>query len=216
MNVLSRRNKSGVSGELLFNGTKPTSDIKRQIGYVLQDDVLFPRLTVHETLSYAAQLRQPAHLSYEEKMCRVDEVINALNLNKARHSIIGGPGLRGVSGGERKRVNIGVQLLSNPSAIFLDEPTSGLDTSTAFSLVRTLREISRSGYTVISTIHQPASHIYELFDKILVRSISCPFFSLIQSSNDSVLASPRWTRRLFWCRRGSETLFEELHRSKVS
>jgi ABC-type multidrug transport system ATPase subunit len=143
--------------------------LKRQVAYVLQDDILFPHLTVHETLSYTAQLRQPGTMTYEEKMQKVDEVIGALNLTKARNTIIGGPFQRGVSGGERKRVNIGTQLLSNPSAIFLDEPTSGLDTSTAFSLVKTMRDIAKSGYTVVSTIHQPASHIFDLFDKVVVR-----------------------------------------------
>lgn len=169
MNVLAQRNQAGVSGSLLYNGAPAGSDLKRQVAYVLQDDILFPHLTVQETLSYAARLRQPSDLSVDEKLRRVDEVVAALNLTKARNTIIGGPMVRGVSGGERKRVNIGVQLLSNPSAIFLDEPTSGLDTSTAFSLVRTLRDIARSGYTVISTIHQPASHIFSLFDKLIVR-----------------------------------------------
>jgi ABC-type multidrug transport system ATPase subunit len=174
-----------VSGDLHYNGRPANRDLKRQIAYVLQDDILFPHLTVQETLSYTAQLRQPGDMSYEDKMLKVDEVISALNLNKARHTIIGDSTQRGVSGGERKRVNIGVQLLSDPSAIFLDEPTSGLDTSTAFSLVKTLRSIAKSGYTVAATIHQPASHIFDLFDKVVVRVayISRLYLSLLRSES---------------------------------
>jgi ABC-type multidrug transport system ATPase subunit len=145
--------------------------MKRQLAYVLQDDILFSHLTVHQTLSYTAQLRQPGGMTHEDKMVKVEEIISALNLTKARNTKIGGAGQRGVSGGERKRVSIGTQLLTNPSAIFLDEPTSGLDTSTAFSLVKTMRDIATRGYTVVSTIHQPASHIFDLFDKVVVRML---------------------------------------------
>jgi len=84
-----------------------------------------------------------------------------------------------VSGGERKRVNIGTQMLSDPSLIFLDEPTSGLDTSTAVSLISTMKRVAQSGYTVLSTIHQPSSQIFELFDKLIVRTSTLLYSQLV-------------------------------------
>ena len=85
-------------------------------------------------------------------------------------SIIGGSFRRGVSGGEKKRVSIGIELLSQPSVLFLDEPTSGLDSKTAKNLVETLRALALEGRTIVCTIHQPQSSIYSLFDKILLLS----------------------------------------------
>jgi ABC-type multidrug transport system ATPase subunit len=169
LNVLSLRVTKGVEGQLLYNGRPARlKELKRHIAYVLQDDVLFPNLTVWKTLLLTARLRLPRELTYEEKVQKTQQVIDVLNLNKTKSTIIGGPFRRGVSGGERKRVNIGNQLLTSPSVIFLDEPTSGLDTSTAYNLVRVLRSLAMTGYTIISTIHQPSSMMYELFDKLLL------------------------------------------------
>ena len=101
-------------------------------------------------------------------MERVDEIVKELRLNKCQNTKIGGPLVKGVSGGERKRTSISVELITDPQLIFLDEPTTGLDSFTATSVIETLRELANSGRTVISTIHQPNSDIYEIFDRLML------------------------------------------------
>ena len=99
---------------------------------------------------------------------RVDEIINELKLTKCQNTKIGGPLVKGVSGGERKRTSIGVELITDPNLIFLDEPTTGLDSFTATSVIESLRDLAQSGRTVISTIHQPNSDIFEVFDRLML------------------------------------------------
>jgi ABC-type multidrug transport system ATPase subunit len=107
-------------------------------------------------------------LVYEEKLKLVERVIDYLHLTKAKNTLIGGPLKRGISGGERKRVNIGNELLTQPSIILLDEPTSGLDTSTGIHLMQLLKGLSSAGLTVITTIHQPSPQMFSLFDDLLL------------------------------------------------
>eukprot|EP01119_Soliformovum_irregulare_P011617 TRINITY_DN2930_c0_g1_i2.p1 TRINITY_DN2930_c0_g1~~TRINITY_DN2930_c0_g1_i2.p1 ORF type:complete len:584 (-),score=153.78 TRINITY_DN2930_c0_g1_i2:408-2123(-) len=168
LGLLAKRVNKGVTGEILVNGQPPSKDFKRQVAFVLQDDVFFPNLTVSQTLECTAQLRLPKRYTRKEKSQRVDEMISLLNLAKAKNTIIGGPFTRGVSGGERKRVNIGNELLTNPGIILLDEPTSGLDTSTALNLMKVLKKMAGMGYTVVTTIHQPTSQMFQLFDKLML------------------------------------------------
>ncbi|CAG9464710.1 unnamed protein product [Pedinophyceae sp. YPF-701] len=159
-----------VEGRLQYNGAPLVKATKRTMGFVHQDDLLFDSLTVYETLHYAARLRLPRDMSNDEKELRVETVIQALGLDRCRNTIIGGPFMRGVSGGERKRVSIGHELLINPAGIFLDEPTSGLDATTALKLVHTLKVLAAGGRSVVTTIHQPASRIYQELDKVMVLS----------------------------------------------
>ncbi|KAJ8541688.1 hypothetical protein K7X08_002504 [Anisodus acutangulus] len=142
--------------------------IAARIGFVLQDDVVFPNLTVKETLIYAALLRLPNTLSKEQKKERAIRVINELGLERCQDTIIGGEFVRGVSGGERKRVCIGNEILLNPSLLFLDEPTSGQDSTTALRIVQMLHNIARAGTTVVTTIHQPSSRLFSRFDKLIL------------------------------------------------
>eukprot|EP00873_Tetraselmis_striata_P023562 jgi/Tetstr1/443826/TSEL_003280.t1 len=159
-----------VEGDILFNGKKPGKSMKRKMGFVLQDDLLYPDLTVYETLYYAAQLRLPKTMSKAEKNERVAKVITALGIDKCQDTIIGGFMRRGVSGGERKRVSVGHELLINPSIIFLDEPTSGLDSTTALALVTTLHGLAQGGRTVVTTIHQPSSRMFQKIEKLMLLS----------------------------------------------
>lgn len=123
-------------------------------------------MTVRECLIFAAQLRLQG--SFDEKMERVEEVIKDLRLTKCQNTKIGGSLIKGISGGERKRTAIGVELIMDPQLIFLDEPTTGLDSYTAASVMETLRALSASGRTVISTIHQPNSEIFDNFDRLML------------------------------------------------
>ncbi|EIE22543.1 hypothetical protein COCSUDRAFT_16269, partial [Coccomyxa subellipsoidea C-169] len=153
-----------------FNGEKLTKRAKRQVGFVLQDDLLYETLTVFETLYYAAMLRLPSTMTSAQKCERVENVILSLGLDKCRDTIVGGFFRRGISGGERKRVSVGHELLINPSIILLDEPTSGLDSTTAMNLVTTLCQLAAGGRAVITTIHQPSSRLYQQLDKLLLLS----------------------------------------------
>ncbi|KAK8371154.1 hypothetical protein V6Z12_A01G226200 [Gossypium hirsutum] len=137
-------------------------------GFVTQDDVLFPHLTVKETLMYAARLRLPKVLTRQQKEKRAVDVIYELGLERCQDTMIGGSFVRGVSGGERKRVCIGNEIIINPSLLFLDEPTSGLDSTTALRTIQTLQDIAEVGKTVITTIHQPSSRLFHKFDKLIL------------------------------------------------
>ncbi|CAI0402395.1 unnamed protein product [Linum tenue] len=163
---LNQSNNRG--GSVTYNDQPYSKSLKSRIGFVTQDDVLFPHLTVRETLTYAALLRLPRSLSREEKTKRAIDVIQELGLERCQDTIIGGSFVRGVSGGERKRVSIGNEIIINPSLLFLDEPTSGLDSTTALRIVQMLQEIAEAGKTVVTTIHQPSSRLFHKFDKLVL------------------------------------------------
>lgn len=177
LTALGGRLPGKISGKVTYNGQHFSSSMKHNTGFVTQDDVMYPHLTVLETLTYTALLRLPKQLSKEEKKEQAEAVMVELGLTRCRDSVVGGPLLRGVSGGERKRVSIGQEMLVNPSLLLLDEPTSGLDSTTAQRIIATLRRMARGGRTVITTIHQPSSRLYRMFDKVVVLSDGCPIYS---------------------------------------
>lgn len=172
LNILGARSTKQVKikGQVTFNGESLNKGMKRKIGFVMQDDLLYQSLTVFETLYYAAMLRLPKAMTREKKLERIDNVIDALKLEKCRNTIIGGFFRRGVSGGERKRCSVGHELLVNPSILFLDEPTSGLDSTTAMNLLESLRSLASGGRAIVTTIHQPSSRLYQQLDKLLLLS----------------------------------------------
>ncbi|CAK9152980.1 unnamed protein product [Ilex paraguariensis] len=155
-------------GSITYNDQPYSKFLKSRIGFVTQDDVLFPHLTVKETLTYAALLRLPKTLTKQDKEKRATDVIYELGLERCQDTMIGGSFVRGVSGGERKRVCIGNEIIINPSVLFLDEPTSGLDSTTALRIVDMLHDIAEAGKTVITTIHQPSSRLFHKFDKLIL------------------------------------------------
>ncbi|KAI3467159.1 hypothetical protein Pfo_023822 [Paulownia fortunei] len=177
LTALAGRLPGKFSGTIKYNGQAFSSSMKRKTGFVTQDDVLYPHLTVLETLTYAALLKLPSTLTKKEKMEQAELIIMELGLTRCRNSIIGGPLFRGISGGERKRVSIGQEMLVNPSLLLVDEPTSGLDSTTAQRIVATLRWLARGGRTVVTTIHQPSSRLFRMFDKVIVLSEGCPIYS---------------------------------------
>ncbi|XP_046656190.1 protein white-like [Daphnia pulicaria] len=173
LNCLTFRNagKLKIHGERYLNGAKVNTDILAQIsGFVQQDDLFIPTLTVKEHLQFQALLRMDKHLSYEERMNRVDNVIIELGLEKCANTVIGLPERyhKSISGGERKRLAFASEVLTNPSLIFCDEPTSGLDSFMAQNVVQILKNFAFSGKSVICTIHQPSSEVFSLFDRILL------------------------------------------------
>ncbi|KAJ4954216.1 hypothetical protein NE237_031048 [Protea cynaroides] len=169
LNVLGGRLRShNASGNITYNNQPFSKSLKRRIGFVLQDDIVFPHLTVKETLMYSALLRLPSTLTKEQKEEKAMNVISELGLERCQNTIIGGGFLRGISGGERKRVCIGTELLLNPSLLFLDEPTSGLDSTTALRIVQMLHNLAEAGRTVVTTIHQPSSRLFNKFDKLIL------------------------------------------------
>ncbi|KAB2096971.1 hypothetical protein ES319_A01G139600v1 [Gossypium barbadense] len=169
LNILGGRlTHSAVAGSVTYNDQPYSKFLKSRIGFVTQDDVLFPHLTVKETLTYAALLRLPMTLTKQQKEKRALDVIYELGLDRCQDTMIGGSFVRGVSGGERKRVCIGNEIIINPSLLFLDEPTSGLDSTTALRTVQTLQDIAEAGKTVLTTIHQPSSRLFHKFDKLIV------------------------------------------------
>eukprot|EP01138_Halocafeteria_seosinensis_P009589 gb/GECG01009799.1/.p1 GENE.gb/GECG01009799.1/~~gb/GECG01009799.1/.p1 ORF type:complete len:671 (+),score=86.86 gb/GECG01009799.1/:1-2013(+) len=177
LNVVSGRVRP-TEGELLVNGTPVSQNFNNIAAYVQQEDLFLSSLTVKEHLSYQASLRLGRSVSEKEKSDRVDSLISALGLKKCQHSLIGSPTeKRGISGGERKRLALASEIITNPSILFADEPTSGLDSHMAESVVGILQKLARSGRTVIATIHQPSSAVYHLFDKlVLMREGEIVFF----------------------------------------
>ncbi|KOM25311.1 hypothetical protein LR48_Vigan97s000100 [Vigna angularis] len=157
-----------LKGKVSLDGaTMSASLIKRTSAYIMQEDRLFPMLTVYETFMFAADFRL-GPLSLADKKHRVENLINQLGLTSSRNTYIGDEGTRGVSGGERRRVSIGVDIIHGPSLLFLDEPTSGLDSTSAHSVIEKVHDIARSGSTVILTIHQPSSRIQLLLDHLII------------------------------------------------
>ena len=170
MEIISGQSKSGiVTGNLFLNGNlSDINAIKKRAGFVFQDDVILNTMTVKEALYMSALLRLPENISNEEKMNRVNEMISILHLENCKDTIVGDSLTKGISGGERKRLSVGMEMIINPSIIFLDEPTSGLDTYTAYSLISNLKDLTTTGRTVVSTIHQPSSEILQLFDDLIL------------------------------------------------
>ncbi|CAB4418467.1 unnamed protein product [Rhizophagus irregularis] len=159
----------GVQGTITLNGHKITKNSKRFVAYCTQDAIFFSHLTVKETLSYTARLRLPREVLRRDKLKQVENIMELLNLTKCANTIIGDHRTRGVSGGERKRVNIASELLTDPSVILLDEPTSGLDSSLALEITKILKEFAvKQKKTIIMVVHQPSSQVFEIFDKLMV------------------------------------------------
>jgi len=177
---------SRLTGEILINGRPRNDEAFRRISaYVLQDDKLYPHLTVHETLMLAAHFFLPNEVSDEEKEIRVTAIIAELGLVKARNTCIGDEKVRGISGGERKRANVAVQLISNPTVLLMDEPTSGLDSFQAQAIMESMKNLAKNGRLVISVIHQPRSSIFAMFDKLLLLSEGRSMF--LGKATDAVL-----------------------------
>ncbi|KAK8593335.1 hypothetical protein V6N13_043071 [Hibiscus sabdariffa] len=169
--LANRIAKGSLKGNVTLNGEALESRMLKVISaYVMQDDLLYPMLTVEETLMFAAEFRLPRTLSKSKKKMRVQALIDQLGLRNAAKTVIGDEGHRGVSGGERRRVSIGIDIIHDPIILFLDEPTSGLDSTSAFMVIKVLQRIAQSGSIVIMSVHQPSYRILGLLDRLIFLS----------------------------------------------
>ncbi|CAG8676468.1 9270_t:CDS:10 [Dentiscutata erythropus] len=142
---------------------------KKLIGFVPQEDIMLRELTVREILVHSALMRLPSNMALEDKRLKVMEVISFLKLDGVMDCKIGNEEQRGISGGERKRVNIGMELVAEPSVLFLDEPTSGLDSNMSLEICSMLKYIAeKQNITVVAVIHSPSQQVLNTFDDILL------------------------------------------------
>ena len=176
LNLMSRRlhssftRKYEMNGNMYINGAVPSEAVIRSVcAFVCQDDdALLPYLTVRENLRFAAGLRLPNHLTKIEKNQRAENVLLKMGLRDCADNLVGSDLVKGISGGEKRRVTIAIQILRDPKVLLLDEPTSGLDAFTASSIMDVLRSLAEEGRTVILTIHQSRSDLFKHFGHVLL------------------------------------------------
>ncbi|KAK2141381.1 hypothetical protein LSH36_1112g00067 [Paralvinella palmiformis] len=171
LNCLTKRNLGllKVKGRILVNGKHTGEDICDISSYVQQDDLFIGLLTVREHLWFNAILRLDRDLQDYEIIQRVSDVIKEMGLRKCENTTIGEPGLaKSLSGGERKRLAFATELLVKPTIMLCDEPTSGLDSFMARSVVGALKDMANKGHTIVATIHQPSSDVFDMFNDILI------------------------------------------------
>ncbi|XP_040994897.1 ABC transporter G family member 28 [Juglans microcarpa x Juglans regia] len=158
-----------MSGMILINGKMESiHSYKKIIGFVPQDDIVHGNLTVEENLWFSASCRLSANLPKVEKVLVVERVIEALGLQTVRDSLVGTVEKRGISGGQRKRVNVGLEMVMEPSLLILDEPTSGLDSSSSQLLLRALRREALEGVNICMVVHQPSYTLFRMFDDLIL------------------------------------------------
>ncbi|XP_077525499.1 ATP-binding cassette subfamily G member 4-like isoform X2 [Amblyomma americanum] len=165
MNVLSGHYDKGYQGEVQVNGwVRDTELFNQQSCYVMQDDCLLPELTVREALTMSVQLRMPS-LNRSKREQLVDEAVSRWGLDTCQHTRTSN-----LSGGQRKRLAISQELISNPPVIFLDEPTSGLDSMSALRCVKVMKSLAAAGHTVLCSIHNPSAKLFSHFDRLYMIS----------------------------------------------
>ena len=178
LHVLSGRTSSNakftVQSQVRLDQTlvDPTDiHIRRKIALVSQDDSLSTSSTPRECIMFSAKLRMPRDTSDAEHEALTESMLRELGLEACSNVLVGGGGslVPGISGGERKRTSVGVELVTRPEMVFLDEPTSGLDSFSALQLCQVLKRVALAGASVMFTIHQPSSDIFDSFDRRLVQ-----------------------------------------------
>ncbi|WWC67761.1 uncharacterized protein I206_101673 [Kwoniella pini CBS 10737] len=168
LDVLATRVTMGVvTGEMLVDGRQRDVSFQRKTGYVQQQDLHLETTTVREALEFSALLRQPKHVSKQEKLEYVEEVLKLLEMDAYADAVVGVPGT-GLNVEQRKRLTIGVELVAKPALLlFLDEPTSGLDSQTSWNILQLLKKLQEHGQAILCTIHQPSAMLFEQFDRLL-------------------------------------------------
>lgn len=170
LDLLAGRKTQGTSeGEIQFGGTKPSPQfLRKYTGYVEQFDTLLPILTVEEMLMYTAELKRPRTEPILSKQAAVARVLTRLALDGCKDVVIGSQLVKGISGGQAKRTNIAIAMITNPRVLFLDEPTSGLDSYTANEVMAFVKQLTKDGTTICATIHSPTQFCFQLFDSLMM------------------------------------------------
>jgi ABC-type multidrug transport system ATPase subunit len=174
LNVLSGRSSSSAADGITVKGHIEVAGIKidpvkfrKNIAYVMQEDALMATATPREALRFSALLRLPADTDTTTIENIVNHLLAELGIEDCADTIIGNVLIKGISGGQKKRTSVGVEMITDPSLLFLDEPTSGLDSFAAYNLIELLRDVARDGAAVVCTIHQPSSEVFHLFDLVM-------------------------------------------------
>nr|GMC48448.1 ABC transporter G family member 24-like [Ipomoea batatas] len=158
-----------ITGSILINGKKESiHSHKKVVGFVPQDDIVHGNLTVEENLWFSARCRLSKDLPKKDKVLILERVIDSLGLQSVRGSLVGTVEKRGISGGQRKRVNVGLEMVMEPSLLFLDEPTSGLDSASSQLLLRALRREALEGVNICMVVHQPSYTLFKMFDNLVL------------------------------------------------
>ncbi|KAK4353078.1 hypothetical protein RND71_028596 [Anisodus tanguticus] len=173
------------TGEILINGRRQSLAFGTS-AYVTQDDTLMTTLTVREAIYYSAQLQLPDSMSRSEKKERAEATIREMGLQDAMNTRIGGWSVKGLSGGQKRRVSICIEILKRPKLLFLDEPTSGLDSAASYHVMNRIVQLAKQdGRTVVASIHQPSSEVFQLFHNLcLLSSGRTVYFGSISAANE--------------------------------
>uniref|UniRef100_A0A0D9XK46 ABC transporter domain-containing protein n=1 Tax=Leersia perrieri TaxID=77586 RepID=A0A0D9XK46_9ORYZ len=167
--VLGKTTGYKKDGLVLINGKSGSmQSYKKIIGFVPQDDIVHGNLTVEENLWFSACCRSSKDMSKADKIIVLERVIGSLGLQEIRNSLVGTVEKRGISGGQRKRVNVGIEMVMEPSLLILDEPTTGLDSASSQLLLRALRHEALQGVNVCAVIHQPSYTLFNMFDDFVL------------------------------------------------
>jgi len=162
LNILSGYKTSKIEGSITMNGQERNLSLFRKLSaYIMQDNQLHANLTVEEAMNVAANLKLSQSVQRSEKLNVIKEILETLGLEEHRKTLT-----RNLSGGQKKRLSIAIELVNNPPIMFFDEPTSGLDSSTCFQCINLLKFLARGGRTIICTIHQPSARLFEMFDQL--------------------------------------------------
>ena len=170
-NILTGRQAHGgeLTGEILYDGRKPTADFRRWVGYVVKEDPHLAHMTVFETLYFSARLRLP-DMPPKIVRLRVAITLKLLGLSHVANSVVGDGTLRGISGGEKRRVSFGIEMVAGHACIIADLPTNGLDSASAYSLMRTMRFATKVGFSMMASVVQPSPQLLRLFHRVMVMS----------------------------------------------
>ncbi|POM73789.1 ABCG transporter ABC Superfamily [Phytophthora palmivora] len=170
LDILADRICSGtIKGDIVLNGEKRNEKNFRAVSsYVAQEDSLLGSFTVLETLQMAARLTMPSDTSAMTMIKRIQSVIDDMGLRVCENTMVGDIFHKGISGGQKRRLSIAIEMLGDPAILLLDEPTSGLDSASTFNVIKLISSLTKGGRTIICTIHQPSSLVYEMFTNVVI------------------------------------------------